>query len=149
MSRLIFIGFSTITFLIGQSSYIRSTLPVRDGIIYNPDSGRPFSEYATEYFDNGQVKVKGRYSGGFANGYWSYYHPNGQIKARGRYYKAIDGDQNKIIEGLDEGSEGEEKDIKVSGQNSNNSKRFFECKRSNVFRSWLFFSNSHGGSLKT
>ena len=98
MSRIFFIVLSTIVFLVGQSPYIRSTLPVRDGILYNPDSGRPFSEFATEYFDNGQVKVKGRYSGGFANGYWSYYHPNGQIKARGRYYKAIDSDQNKIIE---------------------------------------------------
>ena len=98
MSRIFFIVLSTIVFLVGQSPYIRSTLPVRDGIIYNPDSGRPFSEFATEYFDNGQVKVKGRYSGGFANGYWSYYHPNGQIKARGRYYKAIDINQNNIIE---------------------------------------------------
>ena len=98
MLKIFFAGISTVVFLIGQTQYIRSKLPAQDGIIYHPDDGRPFSELAIEYFDNGQTKLKGRYSGGFANGYWSYYHPNGQIKARGRYYKASDKNQINMIE---------------------------------------------------
>ena len=82
----------------GQNSYIRSTLPIKDGIIFNPDNGRPFSELVAEFFDNGQIKLKGRYAGGFANGYWSYFYINGQMKARGRYYKAHDYKLEGIIE---------------------------------------------------
>ena len=81
-----------------QQPYIRSTLPNQDGIIINPDNGRPFNELATEFFDNGQTKLKGRYSGGFANGYWTYFHQNGQMKARGRYYKAQDNKLTGMIE---------------------------------------------------
>ena len=66
------------------------SLPVRQDMVINPDSGRPFSDLAVDYFDNGRLKVKGRYSGGYASGYWSYFYPNGQLKTRGRYYKAVD-----------------------------------------------------------
>ena len=93
----IFLIFS-LTALQSQDSYIRSMLPIRDGITYNPDNGRPFSDLTTEFFDNGQIMLKGRYSAGFANGYWSYYYQNGQIKARGRYYKAHDYKLDGIIE---------------------------------------------------
>ena len=93
----IFLIFS-LTALQSQDSYIRSMLPIRDGITYNPDNGRPFSDLTTEFFDNGQIMLKGRYSAGFANGYWSYYYPNGQMKARGRYYKAHDYKLDGIIE---------------------------------------------------
>ena len=60
-----------------QQNFIRSTLPIQDGTIINPDNGRPFNELAFEFYDNGQTKLKGRYSGGFANGYWIYFHQNG------------------------------------------------------------------------
>ena len=84
----------------GQQSYIRSTLPNQDGIVINPDNGRPFNELATEFYDNGQTKLKGRYSGGFASGYWTYFYQNGEMKARGRYYKAQDNKITGMIEGL-------------------------------------------------
>ena len=85
-----------ISICFGQKSYIRSSLPIRQDMVINPDNGRPFSDLAVDYFDNGRIKIKGRYSGGYASGYWSYYYPNGQLKARGRYYKAID----KNLDGL-------------------------------------------------
>ena len=62
---------------LGQKSYIRSSLPIRQGIVINPDNGRPFSDLAVDYFDNGRLKIKGRYSGGYASGYWSYFYSNG------------------------------------------------------------------------
>ena len=73
-------------------------MPSRGGLVFNPDNGRPFSNLAIEYFDNGRIKTKGRYSGGYASGYWVYYYPNGQLKARGRYYMASDSKLNGIIE---------------------------------------------------
>ena len=72
-------------------------------MIINPDNGRPFNELVSEFYDNGQIKLKGRYSGGLANGYWIYFHQNGQMKARGRYYKAKD---NKLTDMIEDGRVG-------------------------------------------
>ena len=75
----IFVLFILLNVLIAQKTYIRSTLPLKDSIIIHPDNGRPFNELAAEYYDNGQVKLKGRYSGGLANGYWAYFYQNGPL----------------------------------------------------------------------
>ena len=56
------------TFAFSQVSYIRSTLPNKNGVVYNPDNGRPFNNVAVEFYDNGQIKVKGRYAMGLAMG---------------------------------------------------------------------------------
>ena len=52
-NKLLLLFVFALNVLPAQNSYIRSTLPIRDGIIYNPDNGRPFSELVTELFDNG------------------------------------------------------------------------------------------------
>ena len=72
-----------------QSLLIRSSLPIRDGVTLDPDNGRPLSGSVVDYYDNGRIMVKGRFSGGFASGYWSYFYMNGQLKARGRYYSCL------------------------------------------------------------
>ena len=81
-----------------QSLLIRSSLPIRDGVVHDPDNGRPLSGSVVDYYDNGRIMVKGRYSGGYASGYWSYFYMNGQLKARGRYYRAEDQKLSGMIE---------------------------------------------------
>ena len=49
-----------------QSLLIRSSLPIRDGAVLNPDNGRPLSGSVVDYYDNGRIMVKGRFSGGYA-----------------------------------------------------------------------------------
>ena len=73
-SLILILAFYT-SICFGQKSYIRSSLPIRKGMVINPDNGRPFSDSAVDYFDNGRIKIKGRYSGGYASGYWSYFYP--------------------------------------------------------------------------
>ena len=81
-----------------QSLLIRSSLPIRDGVVLDPDNGRPLSASVVDYYDNGRIMVKGRFSGGYASGYWSYFYINGQLKARGRYYRAEDQKLSGMIE---------------------------------------------------
>ncbi|SVA34854.1 uncharacterized protein METZ01_LOCUS87708, partial [marine metagenome] len=69
-----------------QELNIRSTLYLQDGIVLDPDSHKPYSDLAIEYYENGQTKVRAHYSRGLINGYWSFYYDNGQLESRGRYY---------------------------------------------------------------
>ena len=81
-----------------QSLLIRSSLPIRDGVALDPDNGRPLSGSVVDYYDNGRIMVKGRFSGGYASGYWSYFYMNGQLKSRGRYFRAEDQKLSGMIE---------------------------------------------------
>ena len=81
---IVFLFFSLVP-LLSQSPYIRSTLPIRDGIIYNPDSGRPFSELSTEYFDNGQIKYIGYLKNNKFHGFGTEYLEDGKVKYRGEW----------------------------------------------------------------
>ena len=81
-----------------QSLNIRPTLYLQDGIVYDPDTHRPFSNLAIEYYDNGLVKIRGHYSKGLINGYWTFYYDNGQMEGRGRYYMG----REENLEGIPE-----------------------------------------------
>ena len=91
----VFLLFSSI---FSQGLNIRSTLEIQDGIVYNPDTHRPLSDLAIEYYDNGLVKLRGHYSKGLTNGYWTFYYDNGQMEARGRYYMG----QEENLQGIPE-----------------------------------------------
>ena len=44
-----------------------------------------------EYYENGQLKTKGSYTGGKRDGMWEEYYENGQLKTK-RSYNASTGD---------------------------------------------------------
>ena len=43
------------SFVSSEVIYIRSTLPNKNGVVYNPDNGRPFNNVAVEFYDNGEL----------------------------------------------------------------------------------------------
>ena len=52
-----------------------------------------FSKEYIEYFENGNIKVKGQYRDGLMIGEWIYYHESGDVKMTGSF---IDGDGTQI-----------------------------------------------------
>lgn len=41
----------------------------------------------TEYYPNGNIKVKGTYKNNLRHGEWQYFHKNGQIWSKGTFYE--------------------------------------------------------------
>ena len=55
-----------------------STLVWKDGLMYIPDSDKPYSGVAVRYYGNGQKREEGTYKDGIRYEKWLKWHDNGQ-----------------------------------------------------------------------
>jgi len=101
----ILITFFTILFCLTSSvgwSLEYKDLVKRDGVYYKKFSDVPFTGKVTgqeqgsikngkkdgswiEYWDNGQLKLKGNWKNGMSEGSWVYYYDNGKLDSKGDF----------------------------------------------------------------
>ena len=55
------------------------------GVMYKEYSRKPFTGYAVDYHENGQLQFKCNWKDGKRNGLLESYHDNGQLKTKGNY----------------------------------------------------------------
>ena len=70
---MLFAGFTS-----GQEPIDGSTLVEKDGLMYAPDSDKPYSGVAVEYYENGQKWKEGTYKDGKKDGLETEWYEDGQ-----------------------------------------------------------------------
>ena len=78
-SLMLVVGFSS-----GQVPIYGSTFVWKDGLVYAPDSDKPYSGKVVVYYDNKQKdnkqkKYEGTYKDGKPDGEWFEYYENGKL----------------------------------------------------------------------
>ena len=71
---MLVVGFSS-----GQVPIYGSTFVWKDGLVYAPDSDKPYSGEVVVYYGNKQKKYEETYNDGKPDGAWFEYYENGKL----------------------------------------------------------------------